>query len=151
MGEMRPINKAAIFLFLCALVAPARSLGQRVALTIKSDSSAVSAGDKIGITIEEINLTSDTMPIFRSGVSGVDVTFDYDIRDQTGNPLPHNDLRGVEYGHLVNLPPRIKYTRHVRVSDICDMSQPGSYTVQVATRDDEHNLVKSNVIRIDVK
>jgi hypothetical protein len=149
---MIPVNKVAIFLLLCgAFVSPGRSLGQRVALTIKSDPSTVGAGDKIGITIEEINLTSNTMSIFRSGVSGIDVTFDYDIRDQTGNPLPHNDLRGVEYGHLVNLPPGIKYTRHVRVSDICDMSQPGSYTVQVATRDDEHNLVKSNVIRIDVK
>lgn len=121
------------------------------------------AGAVIVIGIRKTNQTHHE--IARLTDIGGPYGYEYDVRDSGGNsvkpksPYDHNGwiklggpgrLRGtkdmvLEPGEAnVSSPP---------ISNWCDMSQPGKYTIQVSehvSNDPQSNVIKSNVITIDI-
>ena len=119
------------------------------------------AGSMIAVAIRKTNISDHE--IDKRTHTDEFCCYYYDVRDSRGNlvdlkkfdPQLIGDGRG---GHLIGtqdnlLQPGESMIDRDRVSDGYDMSQPGSYTIQVSghiTDDPRSDVVKSNIITVTV-
>jgi hypothetical protein len=120
-----------------------------------SAESTVRAGSTIVVAIRKTN-TSD-QDISRWGVTGQVI----EVRDSNGNFVSHRQsdsmqgsVRAMRAGtNDPVLKPGESDVRRGRLSEGYDMSQPGTYTVQISEHisdDPGSNIVKSNIIAVTV-
>jgi len=114
----------------------------------------VKAGQPVSINIQLVNLTNEEMNVEGSWSFGVDYTYDYEVRDESGNlrkklPTPHSTFIGSERDEKVA--PGMSKNEKVSVDRACDLKEPGTYTIQVSREvpgDPKHRLVKSNIVTV---
>lgn len=130
---------------------------QPFAVAISAVNPSVKSNDPIEIKIRLAN--GSNYPITASGTwdRGLDISYDYDIRDSAGRPPELKKREGPITGaaRISTLDPGKAAEEVLDLSRWYDMRAPGKYTIQVSrnirdTRNHEVGIVTSNKITITV-
>lgn len=129
----------------------------KCSITIEALSSEVKVGSAIIVKIHLLN-TGDSEISSRGPFSdGVDAIYQYDCRDKTGKSAKRDamGLFGPGGDHPVeSIKPGDSYDELIPINRVCDLSQPGKYTIQVSRtfkdQSGKDEAVKSNLVTITV-
>ncbi len=119
-------------------------------------------GVKIYLTIKTKNTSKHEIgcEVIADYMVGLDPNYEYDVRDSQGKPvrehvIEHKELAGrAVQGLGCRLKPGESSTQGGNdITRLYDLSQPGSYTIQVsrpASDDPKDGIVKSNILRLSI-
>jgi hypothetical protein len=119
-------------------------------------------GSNIGINIEKRNISPEEIDCFTASnnVTGLDDKYEYVIRDSNGDPVPPRAIPQPDYpytrGHDRTRPCKpgeSASSGSVNLTKVYDMSQPGTYTIQISQRVSDNLVdgeVKSNKVTVTV-
>jgi hypothetical protein len=124
--------------------------------------TVVNFGSMVVVAVRKTNITDHEIP--KRTHAGESYGYRYEVHDSAGNLLHHKNpnevkmIGGDEGGHELQnrdvvLQPGESKIDHDRISDGYDMSQPGTYTIQVSahtSNDPKSEVVKSNIITVTV-
>ena len=128
-------------------------------LAIAAEHPTVKAGSDIWIKIEMKNTSKHPIDCTVASSNGIDLRFRFQVWGPNGNPLPkkprkHPELAGGGSFMLCTLGPGRSTTPEENLlNSIFDMSQPGTYTVQLSRMIDTPSgrmHTKSNKLEIEV-
>jgi hypothetical protein len=136
---------------LCGQAAPALP----VTLTISAPAT-IQASSKLYLKIVMKNISDQPVDDSTFAVGCADLRFRIDIRDQDGRSMKKEDLHPEHMPGSVamsTLAPGESAERSDCVTWHNDLSQPGTYTIQVSRvigHDEKNGLAKSNIIAVTV-
>jgi hypothetical protein len=154
--------KGACLLLLLSWVPLAAQNGseQPLTITITALAPSVKAGSDVWVVVKIANHSNERLDETESisGMTSLDPNLVFDVRDRSGNLIAkkvyehterttqHNLNRCIESGATL--------TQQQNISRFYDVTQPGSYVVQVyrsSSRGPTSGVVKSNKLAIEVK
>ena len=138
---------------LFGILAPVQA--QSFSLAISTEHPRVAAHDDIVIAATLTNLL-DSYILTRFGPDPV--FFPVEMHDGAGNPVPDSAfMRRVKDPHALtvrfgghSVPPRASKTVNVNINDLFDVPGPGTYSIQMAAKDDGLGEAHSNIIYVTV-
>jgi hypothetical protein len=126
-------------------------------LEIAAIGSTVKAGSNIYIRITQTNTSDQTVDCSESDVGATDLSYSYDVRDAKGKEVKKHDLNHLpsssRHSSSCALGSGEKLPGKYLISWLCDLSQPGKYTIRVSrniSNDPAAGVVRSNTIKITV-
>lgn len=128
-------------------------------IVITAAAPTVKAGGDVWIKVKMINTSTHKVDCSVAASNGIDLRYNFDVRDESGSPTPkklsrHPELEGAGSLRTCTLQPGQSTTADDNlISRLFDISRPGRYTVQVsraASDDPKDGVVKSNEITIAV-
>jgi hypothetical protein len=154
------MKKACLLLLLsCMPLAAQNAVGGSFTIAISATTPNVKAGSDVWVIVKITNHSSDELDESGSisGMTGLDPNLAFDVRDTRGNLIAKRVYEHPELatGHPVNraIESEETLTEQQNISLLYDISQPGSYVVQVS-RSQPHGptsrVVKSNKVTIVV-
>ena len=158
----RRLHQPGIWL-LAALVlsslttAPGQAIKAPFALRIAPASRQARAGQQVSVHIAMTNLSDAPIDCSAYVVSGTDTTYEYDIRNVSGQPIPHRDMslpRGGSFQSCTLDTGETVAADYLLSWMYPQLLTPGKYTIQVSRETGtgpESQIVHSNAITIEVK
>ena len=138
----------------------AQAAKQPFTLTLSTDKPVVKAGDRVFINIIFTNISDHDVDCTMYWINVLDRNFQYDVRDEYGQPDPervrdrHEDMESNTDPCIIG--PGEKSTTDGMISRVYDFTRPGKYTLQVSrhiwgddNRPETIGIVQSN--KPDVK
>jgi hypothetical protein len=138
-----------------ACTAQSPSMQAPAKLSLVADLGPFKVAAPIFIRVTETNTSSEILNCTGRYVNGVDLTYTFTVWDSDGHLLqPRSDAS--DYPSNVRkcvLKPGAVHSNEQLVSWLYDMSVPGWYSVQVSRQvtDDKDEIMKSNIIKVEVK
>ena len=154
--------KGACLLLLLSWVPLAAQNGseQPLTITITALAPSVKAGSDVWVVVKIANHSNERLDETESisGMTSLDPNLVFDVRDRSGNVIAKRvyEQPEREMGHNVNrsIGSGATLTQQQNISRFYDITQPGSYVVQVSrspSRGPTSGIVKSNKVTIEVK
>jgi hypothetical protein len=150
----------ALLLIYVTLCVAAPAFGQSATpaylVTISADKPEVKAGSSVFIRFKLTNISDKVVDCSNGYRGATNVSYEYDVRDGNGKsvekPVLHPELMTGSWGGPCELKPGEAVGGELLVSSAYDLSNPGTYTIQIARRttDDRKDDVKSNTVTITV-
>jgi len=136
---------------------PTKQVQAPFTLTISAE-SVVKAGSQVALKVRLTNTSNRPMNTSSQYIGGVHSGYLYDVRDGAGNLIEkkaHKESDEPIMGslRLGKLKPSESRDEGTLVSDVYDMSRPGTYTIQLSlpiSNDPKDGVVKSNPITVTV-
>jgi len=129
--------------------------GQPFSIAVSARNTSFKAGEPIAIRVRLTNTSEHELNASASWERGVDMDYEYDIRDGSGDLYERKERTGSisDTTKIRSLKPGESVEDGTLVSEAYDMSRPGQYVVQLSRRINGNpgdDVVKSNTIIITV-
>jgi hypothetical protein len=158
-------NILSFAILACAVLSvTANSAAQNVkapfTLTLSAKTYEFRVGSKVWITITQTNVTDHSIDCHETVQNGVDISYFYDMKDESGNQSekvvrPHMELEPQDY-HPCNLAAGQSLTGETQISRVYKFDRAGKYVIQVSRYassvpdDPDHSKVFSNTVTITI-
>lgn len=149
-----------LLLLSCAPLAAQNAIEQALTITITALTPSVKAGSDVRVIVKMTNHTTGSLDESEivSGTTSADPNLVFDVRDTSGNPIRkkmyEHSKRVVEQEVHRSIFSGATLTHEQNLSSLYDVSQPGTYVVQVfhsPPPGPTSEVIKSNKLLIEVK
>lgn len=171
MNRLMKITALMLVAFSTVLVAQTNTESPKLSITITPVIAVVNLGSDVAIRITITNLSMDTITFPFRGIHGtIPDGFQYDVRDENGEPVIKHGKRYVQLpnGNKLQLPSRLsgstmmngaiqispekseEIASNARISEIYPFDHLGKYTIQISRILPGMPVVYSNTITVTV-